>query len=365
MRGMTNFPRIRYLDWAKRNFDLSPPAYDLASSGMETASMADLGLDGASMLPALGAAPQGHAGLKKALGEWLGVPASCVVPANGTTGANFLAQATLVRPGDEVWCEWPAYEPLWRSLETLGAKVRWLPRDPERAFVPDVGVVAEAYAKGARLVVLSDLHNPSASLLPREAVREMARLAARHDGWLMVDEVYLSGADAGPIDTAAKLGSRVVTTGSLTKTFGLGMLRAGWVLAPESLVPRLLEVNDHLGAQRPYVADEVAVRALGRIEHLAARARARRAENWPLVKAALSGGPGLELHESEGAFIAWARLPAGLEADAFVERLRREHDTLVVPGGFFGRPDHVRIGFGGRRERLEEGLRRLASALRG
>ena len=66
-----------------------------------------------------------------------------------------------------------------------------------------------------------------------------------------------------------------------------------------------------------------------------------------------------------GAFIAWARLPAGLEADAFVERLRREHDTLVVPGDFFGRPDHVRIGFGGRRERLEEGLRRLALALRG
>jgi len=130
-------------------------------------------------------------------------------------------------------------------------------------------------------------------------------------------------------------------------------------------VPRLFEVNDHLGAQRPYVADEVAVRALARLDPLATRSRRRREENWPLVKAALADVPGLALHESAGAFIAWARLPSGLEADAFVERLRREHDTLVVPGGFFGRPDHVRIGFGGRRERLEEGLRRLALALRG
>jgi aspartate/methionine/tyrosine aminotransferase len=51
-------------------------------------------------------------------------------------------------------------------------------------------------------------------------------------------------------------------------------------------------------------------------------------------------------------------------AAAFVETLRAAHDTSVVPGAFFGAPDHFRIGMGVDSEMFAEGLRRISLHLR-
>jgi hypothetical protein len=56
-------------------------------------------------------------------------------------------------------------------------------------------------------------------------------------------------------------------------------------------------------------------------------------------------------------------LPQG-HADAFLETLRTAHDTSAVPGRFFGKPDHFRIGMGVDSEMFVEGLHRLALHLR-
>jgi len=56
------------------------------------------------------------------------------------------------------------------------------------------------------------------------------------------------------------------------------------------------------------------------------------------------------------------RLIAG-DADAFFQRLMGRYETSVVPGRFFGRPDHIRIGLGGDPATTRIGLERLAEAL--
>ena len=57
------------------------------------------------------------------------------------------------------------------------------------------------------------------------------------------------------------------------------------------------------------------------------------------------------------------RLLSG-NTDAFLERLRTEFDTSVVPGRFFETPDHFRIGMGVNTEMFAEGLDRIGRALR-
>ena len=49
--------------------------------------------------------------------------------------------------------------------------------------------------------------------------------------------------------------------------------------------------------------------------------------------------------------------------DDFLERLRAEFDTSVVPGRFFEMPDHFRIGMGVNTEMFAEGLDRIGRAL--
>ena len=59
---------------------------------------------------------------------------------------------------------------------------------------------------------------------------------------------------------------------------------------------------------------------------------------------------------------AFPRLLSG-EVDALCRLLRERYDTTVVPGHFFERPDHVRIGLGCDTDQLRGGLERLGAAL--
>lgn len=355
------FETIRYLDWARRKFDDAPPAYNLGVSGLERATMEEAGIDPARLQIA-GNNALGHPGLRRRLGELYGVAPENVLIAAGTSGANFLIQAALVRAGDTVLCEWPAYEPLWRTLEALGTRIQWIQRTPDRGYAPDMAAIAEGFARGARLCMLSDLHNPSATVMSRDMVREIGRLALRHDAWVIIDEVYLSSVFDRPVESGVRLGERIIVTSSLTKTYGLGGLRAGWAVAPVQVVDRANTVLSHVIGSAAYIGEEATVQALEHLPQLAARAEERRAQNWPLVRTFARERRLLEC-EPAGAFIVWLKLPKGLDSDALVDHLTARYETLVVPGAFFGMSDHVRVGFGLKTEIIKEGLRRLGHAL--
>ncbi len=367
-----HFARIDYLRWAARRLDAEPARWNLGGSGMEPPAAADLGFG-----PGAGGAadsfdvttphPFGHPALRAAVARFSGVgPERVLLAQGGTSLANFLVAAAILRPGDLALCERPAYEPLPRVLEALGARVLWIERRPEREFAPDLDDVRRGFAVGARLLALTDLHNPSAALLDRDLLREIGAIARRHDAWALVDEVYLLAVfDREPADlpSAAALGEeRLIATASLTKAFGLGALRAGWAIAPPDVVARAQEIFQYLGVEPATIADEAAVRAFERIGALRARSSARRAANWPLVRDFLATR-GLAFAEPAGGFMVWVRLPAGLDGDALEALLRERHETQVTPGSFFGARDHVRIGFGGPTGAVREGLRRLGLAL--
>lgn len=354
--------RMRYLNWAKRAHGDPRVRFNIAASGMAQASAADVGLEPPPSLAIAGPDSFGNLRLRTRLAEMNDVPASHVTTAAGTTQANFLAIGALVRPGDTVLCEWPAYEPLWRVVEAFGARIEWVRRDEETAFVPDLQQIAEGFARGARLLIVSDLHNPSGALLERSWLRELERLARRHDAWVLVDEVYLSGVFDRVVESATTIGGRIVVTSSLTKTYGIGPHRAGWVVAPPAVIERAWEVADYIGVTGSYLGEEAVVRALDVLPALRDRAVRRRAETWPIVRE-IAVKHGLLTIKPAGGFIAWLRLPKGLDADRFAEHLLEQHGTLVVSGAFFGAPQHVRVGYGAPAEIVREGMTRFERAL--
>ena len=53
----------------------------------------------------------------------------------------------------------------------------------------------------------------------------------------------------------------------------------------------------------------------------------------------------------------------GEDGDSFFRRLTADFETSVVPGRFFGAPDHIRIGLGADPAATAEALARVAAAL--
>jgi aspartate/methionine/tyrosine aminotransferase len=286
------------------------------------------------------------------------------VLAHGTSMANHLACAALLDPGDEVLLESPGYDPLRVLPEYLQCQVREFQRSAENAYRLDIGLVERALTPRTRLVIISNLHNPSGALITGAELKRLAALAEAKDFRVLVDEVYLEwlyGAKGEP-RSAINLSPRFVTTRSLTKVFGLAALRAGWILAEPALADRMKRLNGLFTASMSHPAERLAARAFDHAAVLLESGRKRVGRNRKLVTEFVEDHPKLSWVRPEEGTVGFVRLARG-SVDRLVEKLLADYDTLVVPGRFFGVKDHFRRGLGMAAAVLEEGLKRLGSAL--
>jgi len=339
----------------------SRAAYNLATSGVRDCSIVDLNfrLDD---LDIHGPTVYGYAPLLEAIAKMKGVKPESVVHAAGTSMANHLAMSALFAPGDEVLIEEPTYGLILDTALYLGAKVRRFQRRAEDNYALNPEEVAREITPETRLVVLTNMHNPSSALAGEAALRAVGELALDAGARVLVDEVYLECLHHPPVPSSVHLGEHFVTTSSLTKGYGLSGLRCGWILAEPELAERMWRLNDLFAATPVHIAEILSAQAIEQIPALAKRAESLIEPNRAALIETLGEHPALDLAIPEVGTTAFPRLRRG-EVVPFCEFLRERYQTSVVPGVYFERPQHFRIGLAGDVEMTREGLIRLALAL--
>jgi aspartate/methionine/tyrosine aminotransferase len=345
------------MEWAKTR---AAAEFDLAGSNIMACSIDDL--PGArAAVDLAGANDNGYQPLVEAIAARYGVGPDLVTTAGGTSGANFLVLAALLEPGDDVLVERPGYDPLMGAARLLGARTVRFDRWFENGFALDPDRVRHAMTPRTKVIVITSPHNPTGVAADPAALEEIGRIAERAGAHVVVDEVYKDvTTDATP--TAAIRGDVFATTSSLTKSYGLSSLRAGWVIASPALTYRVRRARDVVDGTGSIVAERLATLAFTHLDALTARARAILARNQAIADAFLRSRPELEWVPSAGT-IVFPRIRGGDDSRPFVDRLMRERKTALGPGFFFEAPAHFRLGYGGDTERIRVGLERLGAAL--
>jgi len=347
-----------YMEFAKLR---SAATYNLATSGVMGYPLKDLPVR-LEDLEINGPTIYGYPPLQERLAHKCGVPSECVVAATGTSMANHLALAAVVEPGDEVLIEEPTYELLLTTARYLGAAIRRFCRRCEDDFRVDPEEVERRMTPRTRLIVLTNLHNPSGALMDTGTLRAVGEIARSSGARVLVDEVYLEALFDRPERSAFHLGSHFLVTSSLTKAYGLSGLRCGWILAEASLAERIWRLNDLFAATPAHPAELLSVIALDHLDQIAARAKALIECNRAELDLLLDSRRDLECVRPHFGTILFPRLVRG-SADQFCHLLRANYDTSVVPGRFFDTPGHFRIGLGGDVAMTREGIHRLGRAL--
>jgi hypothetical protein len=349
----------RYLEWAKLH---SSARFNLASSGVADYPLAKLPVT-IEDLEIGGTGPYGYPPLMERLAKKAGVPGECVVYTFGASMANFVALTALVRPGDEVLVERPAYDPLLAILDHIGARVSRFERLPGKGFKLGLGELERKLTPQIRLVVLCNLHNPSSVLTDENTMRHVGEMALKVGARVLVDEVYLETLFDQQWRSAFHLGPNFVVTSSLTKAYGLSGTRCGWILAQPELVKRMWQITDFTYGSPVHPAELLGVIALDNLDRVRDRARVLLETNRALINDFLSGHPILSCEPSRYGTTIFPRLKAGSASD-FVTLLRNQFETSVVPGDFFDQPQHFRIGLCGETETVRAGLERVDAALK-
>src|SRR5262249_46289116 len=151
--------------------------------------------------------------------------------------------------------------------------VRYFPRRAENGFRVDPADVAAAVTPATRLIVISNLHNPCSVATGEATLRAVGAIAEQARARVVVDEAYLDAAFDGGPPSAARLGEGFVVTTSLTKVFGLGGLRCGWIVAEPALAQRMWQVKNLFGVDEVRPAESLALCALRKSAELLWRAR--------------------------------------------------------------------------------------------
>jgi hypothetical protein len=354
-----------YMEWAKT---CSMARFNLATSGLTSVSTRDLTLHRPEM-EITGPGGYGFQPLQERLARHAGASSDCVVAATGASMANYLAMSAVLNLGDEVLIEHPAYGLFADIANYLQAGVRVFDRHPASQFEAKPDVIASRLTPRTRLIVLSNLHNPSGALISGKTVREIGELALASNVYVLIDEVYLEMLFDPATPFAFAIGQTIaadrnpfIITNSLTKTYGLSGLRCGWILARPELAHRMSRLNDLFGVNAAHMAEQMSVSAFDQLDTLREKAGKLLTANRRLLDQFLDAHPELECFRPPAGSVAFPKLPAG-DPERFFTLLRDTYETSVVPGRFFGLAQHFRIGIAGDHAMLQAGLERLGAAL--
>lgn len=301
----------------------------------------------------------GHEGLKTTLADWYGTTAGHVLLAQGASQCNFLLAGALLSGGGTAIVETPVYEPVLRAVEVWADGIIRLPRRAEAGFQPDPDELAGLLNDRVRMILLTDLHNPSQVRLDTDRRQAIVRLAAAAGVAVVIDEVYLPMVDRDY--TRHGYADGTISINSLGKSWGLDTLRVGWAIGPADVIFRAYRLNNLLGVNQPYLTEDLACRILNyrpAVDAMIARAESAM-RGRELLEDFLRATPEVVCIPPAGGVSALIDLPQNTDDVRLAAQLAEQDETAVFPGSLFGRPGSLRVSFGGPADEIREGFSRL------
>ena len=345
--------------WARQ--EVPPGGASLGNSAIATPDLAALGLPDSAPYDPDGSGP-GARQLGRVLGERWKAPGGRVRVTAGASEANAVVLATLLRHGDDVLVESPGYEPHRLGAGLIGAQVRTF----RRPLGAPAGALAESVARAltpaTRVVVVSHMHNPSGAPLEEADLAGLEQLAVDRGFRILADETFRDADPAQPLGTIASRGPCWITTSSLTKSYGLGGLRVGWIAADEATLARCGDVHDNLSAEPSALSVSLALALAPHLDGLRARAHRILAANRAAWLAFLGRQSFLHAPAPSRSTCTWIQFPESGRGDAFSEFALERFRLRIVPGRYFGDSAGVRITLGAEPEQFTPALHLLEQA---
>jgi N-succinyldiaminopimelate aminotransferase len=263
----------------------------------------------------------------------------CLQVMPGATGGLAMVIAALLEPGEEVLLPspfWPLIRGIVSSRGCTPVEVPFFTRLGERGFDPEETLERRVTERTAAIYVNTP-HNPTGRVLSDEVVAAVARVARRHDLWILADEAYedlVYVEPARPIWLRADVADRTIATHTLSKSYALAGARVGYTHGPKAAMRavRGMQAFNNYCASRPM--QFAAARALAEGDAWLDEAR-RAYADAARAAAAVASVPAPEA----GPFLFFDAAPffwPGEALDGFLERCL-EAGVLLTPGPASGR----------------------------
>jgi aspartate aminotransferase len=284
----------------------------------------------------------------------------------------------LVNPGDEVLIPSPYWVSYPEQVRLLGGVPVAVPTPEATGFDLDPAALRRAVTPRTRMIILDSPGNPTGAVFSPAALAEVARLAVERDLWVVSDECYEALTYEGRHVSIASLGpeikARTIVVNTCSKAYAMTGWRIGYAAGPEAVIKAMTDVQSQVTSNPTSIAQWAAVEALAGPQDEVAKMVGEFDRRRRVVVDGLNAIPGVRCAMPKGAFYAFPNvsglfgrrwkggvLRGSADVCAF---LLEEARIATVAGVDFGSDTHIRLSYATGLETIQEGLRRMAAAVR-
>jgi aspartate aminotransferase len=284
---------------------------------------------------------------------------SAVVITHGAKQALFNALAALLTPGDEVIIPAPHWVTFPSSVTLAGGRPVVAHPPPGHLKVSSAALEA-ARTPATRALIYCSPSNPTGLAYDDDEARDVLGWASHHGIWTIADETY-TDLNFKPIPAPAavipEIAERLITIGSVSKSFAMTGWRVGWMAGPQAVIDEATAIQSHTTSNVSRIAQAAALAALQGPDVTALFRDELRSRLS--ICATILRPHGLFDPVPDGAFYVFPDITSFGTDNELAGKLL-DHGVLVVPGSAFGAPGRIRISFAVAPGSLRAGLGHIA-----
>ncbi len=294
-------------------------------------------------------------------------PSTEIIVTTGAQEGIAVVMQTLLDRDDEVLIAIPYYTAYEANIVLAGGVPVGVLTHEEEDFEIKAKAIEGQITDRTKLLAIVSPNNPTAAVLHRETLEEIADLAKRRDLVVLSDELYekvvYDDFETVSIASLPEMRNRTIVINGFSKAYSMTGFRVGYMAGPQDYMRAALEPRHSLTISSPTPFQHAALAALtGPQDHLIEMMAEYTVRRNMMAK--VFDDIGVSYSLPKGAFYFWANIKgAGIDSFTFCKRGVTDHGILFFPGSMYGEAGegYIRISFLAPRPQLEEALERFAT----
>ncbi|MEM0118034.1 MAG: pyridoxal phosphate-dependent aminotransferase [Conexivisphaerales archaeon] len=311
--------------------------YNLSASGMPEPNLRKMGIN--TSFEDFAKEPDIHESLlREVIAKLYEMEKEDVIITTGASESIFIAYSAFCK--DVAIVPLPNYEPMFAIPKSLGCDIK--------------GELSEKHFSNKVMVGITNPNNPVGNFVDDYHISNLANSLKKHKGILFSNETYREFKFDKPYHSFKD--DNLIVCSSLTKFYGLGRLRIGWLVAKGENRKRLLRakrlVSGHSSEYSMWIARQVLMNRTKFIE----LAKILISRNMRLLKRFIQRTDGIDVLIPDAAPFCLVKYKQKIDSLRFSKKLLEKTGVLVSPGDFFGSPRSFRLCITSDEAKLREGL---------
>ncbi len=275
-----------------------------------------------------------------------------VISTAGGTGGIFLVNAYLREKVKRLFIPVPEYEPMYRVPESLGIHV-----DFQK---PSVDEIRRSEFPGLEF---TNPNNPRGTMMESSYMDSILEEADQNHLTIYSDETFRPFSMENPPGSIFDGNENVIVSNTMTKFYGLGSFRVGWIVAAERTAQDIKRIKDLVTADNAGYSLWIASQVLRNRKRFQEFAKPLLDKNRSILREFVESHRGMTWSNPEYGSIAYIEYSGRMNSLDLARKAMEQEKVLIVPGEYFNHSHGFRICYTCSSEMLSEGLEKLGRVM--